>query len=196
MRNRDEIKIQQVHQKALELIVSEGLNGFSMQKLAKAAGVSPGTLYIYYKDKDDLILQVGIAEGKRMLDATMVDFDPDLSFSEGMRIQWRNRANFWLSNPTSVSCYENLRHSPFRDKIFESINNDFAEIMGKFVRRAVQNGELKAMPLEVYWSVAFAPLMSLVRFHLDGRSVGNRPFVFSEDMMVQTLELVLKALKP
>lgn len=196
MRNRSEVKIQQVHQKAIELIVAEGLNGFSMQKLAKAAGVSPATLYIYYKDKDDLILQLGIAEGRRMLEATMVDFDPEMSFAEGLRVQWRNRADFWLHNSDSVNCYEHLRHSPFRDKIFESIQNDFAEIMGKFTRNAVQRGELKALPLEVYWSIAFAPLINLVRFHLDGRSVGNRPFTFSDEIMNQTLELVLKALKP
>ncbi len=196
MRNRDELKIQQVHQKALELIVSEGLNGFSMQKLAKAAGVSPATLYIYYKDKDDLILQLGIIEGKRMLDATMVDFDPDMSFAEGLRIQWRNRANFWLNHGASVNCYEHLRHSPFRDKIFEAIQNDFAEIMSKFTRKAVQNGELKAMPLEVYWSIAFAPLINLVRFHMDGRSVGNRPYTLTQEHLDQALELVLKALKP
>ena len=50
MRTRDENKEQLVRQKALELIVNQGLEGFSMQKLAKAAAVSPATLYIYYKD--------------------------------------------------------------------------------------------------------------------------------------------------
>lgn len=196
MRVRDELKIQQVYRKAVELIVSEGLNGFSMQKLAKAAGVSPATLYIYYKDKDDLIVQLGIAEGRRMLEATVRDFDPGLPFAEGLRVQWRNRAAFWLDNPTSLRCLEHLRNSPYRDRIFDLIQQEFSGIMGRFMHNAISRGELNPMPLEVYWSVAFAPLMNLVKFHTDGRSVGNRPFVFSEAIMNQTLELVLKALKP
>lgn len=196
MRSRDEVKIQQVHQKALALVAHEGLNGFSMHKLAKAAGVSPATLYIYYQDKDDLILQVGLLEVKRMAEATLRDFDPQLPFAEGLRVQWRNRAAFWLGNPLSMGFIEILRHSPFREKIYGSIQNDFAEVMGAFVHHAIKNGELKPMPLEVYWSVAFAPLINLIRFHFEGTSLGMRPFTFSDDIMNQTLELVLKALKP
>jgi AcrR family transcriptional regulator len=41
MRLRDEQKEQLVRTKALELLVEEGFNGFSMHKLAKAANVSP-----------------------------------------------------------------------------------------------------------------------------------------------------------
>ena len=52
------------------------------------------------------------------------------------------------------------------------------------------------MPVEVYWSMAFAPLNNLIRFHIEGRSMGNMPFTFSEDMMWQTFDLVIKALKP
>lgn len=196
MRIRDENKEQIVHQKAIELIVKEGLDGFSMHKLAKAAGVSPATLYIYYKDKDDLILKLGVEEGKRMSAATLEGFDPELPFAEGLRIQWQNRARFWLENPQSNYCFEQLRHSAHRDKIHASIKDSFAEIMGKFIRKAIQNGELVPIPIEVYWSVAFAPLYNLLRFHNEGRSVGANPFKFSEDIMNQTLSLVLKALKP
>ena len=196
MRVRDEFKLQQVHRQATELIASEGLNGFSMQKLARAAGVSPATLYIYFKDKDDLILQLGIAEGRRMAEATLRDFDPQLPFAEGLRVQWRNRADFYLHNRLSVNCFEHLRHSPFRDKIYASMPGDFTEAMNAFVRNAIRNGELAPMPIEVFWSVAYAPLMNLIRFHFDGRSLGTRPFTFSDTIMEQTLELVLKAFKP
>ena len=62
MRTRDEAKERAIHQKGLQLIVEEGFDGLSMHKLAKAAGVSPGTIYIYYKDREDLIKQIA-AEG-------------------------------------------------------------------------------------------------------------------------------------
>jgi AcrR family transcriptional regulator len=51
MRARDENKEQNICRKAMEMIVQDGLDGLSMQKLAKAAGVSPATIYIYFKDR-------------------------------------------------------------------------------------------------------------------------------------------------
>jgi TetR/AcrR family transcriptional regulator, multidrug resistance operon repressor len=38
------------------MVVNEGLVNFGVNKLAKAAGISPATIYIYYKDKEDLII--------------------------------------------------------------------------------------------------------------------------------------------
>ena len=80
MRVRDDSKIQAIREKAVELIVTQGLDGFSMQKLAKAASVSPATLYIYYKDREDLIMQLWTESFKEMAEATLKDFDPDMSY--------------------------------------------------------------------------------------------------------------------
>ena len=55
MRTRDEAKEAAIRKKAMELIVLEGFDGLSMHKLAKSAGVSVATIYIYYKDREDLL---------------------------------------------------------------------------------------------------------------------------------------------
>ena len=196
MRTRNENKKQLVRQKALELIVSQGFEGFSMQKLAKAAEVSPATLYIYYKDKEDLITSIGIEIGQKFSENILKDFDPNLPFAEGMRIQWRNRAKYAIENKLETEFYEQIRSSSFRDKVMESFVEDFKSSMGHFVKNAIKHKELNPMPLEVFWSVAYSPLYNLIRFHNEGRSMGGKPFAFSEEIMDQTLDLVLKALKP
>jgi AcrR family transcriptional regulator len=196
MRTRNEIKEQLVRKKALELIVSQGFEGFSMQKLAKAAEVSPATLYIYYKDKEDLITSIGIEIGQKFSENILKDFDPNLPFAEGMRIQWRNRAKYAIENKLETEFYEQIRSSSFRDKVMESFVEDFKSSMGHFVKNAIKHKELNPMPLEVFWSVAYSPLYNLIRFHNEGRSMGGKPFAFSEEIMDQTLDLVLKALKP
>ena len=71
MRTRDDNKIQAIREKAVDMIVRQGFDGFSMQKLAKAAHVSPATLYIYYKDREDLIMQLWAAAFKEMAEATL-----------------------------------------------------------------------------------------------------------------------------
>ena len=96
MRLRDDIKEGAVREKALQMIVKEGFDGLSMQKLAKAAGVSPATLYIYYKDREDLIINLYMFEMKKMSDATLEGFSPEMHFEEGLKVQWMNRAKYFM----------------------------------------------------------------------------------------------------
>lgn len=42
----------------LELLASCGFHGFSMKQLAERAGVAAGTLYLYFKDREELIRQL------------------------------------------------------------------------------------------------------------------------------------------
>lgn len=197
MRTRDENKTQAIREKAIEMIVKEGFDGLSMQKLAKAAGVSPATIYIYYKDRDDLIVQLWTEETDKMFDATLVGFDPSMSFEEGLRLQWSNRARFCIENPISADFLEQLKHSPYHATALKRINPRFMEAMKEFAHNAIKRNELVKLPLEVYWSVAFAPLYSLVKFHMTGRGLrGTEKFVLDDKIMNQALKLVIKALKP
>ncbi len=195
MRYRDEHKELLVKEKAIELVVKEGLDGFSMHKLAKEARVSPATLYIYYKDKEDLLVQLGHEEAARLTAAILKNFDPDMGFEEGMRVQWRNRANYWLENPVRASFLEQLKHSSLRSRVFEKLNMEFVDSMSKFVQNAIANKELLPMTREVFWSVAYAPLYNLIRFHTEGFSLAGQPFQFSEEIMWETFDVAMRALK-
>ena len=196
MRTRDVEKEQLVKQKAIEMLVADGFEGFSVNKLAKACGISVATLYIYYKHKDDLITGIAIEESRNMTRAMLKDFDPELSFADGLRIQWKNRYKYMMDNPTTMLLLEQLRSSTYHHKVYQSFSEEFKAAMEKFVSNAIARKELNKMPLEVYWSVAFAPLYALVRFHNEGTSVGGHPFVMSDKIIWQAFELVLKALKP
>ncbi|MFZ6013953.1 MAG: TetR/AcrR family transcriptional regulator [Bacteroidota bacterium] len=197
MRTRDENKILAIQGEAINMIVKQGFDGLSMQKLAKAAGVSPATIYIYFKDRDDLIIQLWMVEMKKMTDATLEGFDPTMGFEEGLKVQWLNRARFCMENPESMHFMEQIRHSPYHDVCLKKMDKTFLKAMGDFVHNAIKRNELVKLPLEVYWSLAFAPLYQLVKLHMVGRGMsGTEKFVLDEKIMNQTLKLVLKALKP
>ena len=197
MRTRDEAKEAAIRKKAMELIVLEGFDGLSMHKLAKSAGVSVATIYIYYKDREDLILSLCREETLRMTDATLKGFDPNMPFAEGLKNQWKNRAAFWLKNPVEAQFLERKRHSPYQEKILIFLKKDFIETMRTFVANAIKNKELAKIPVEVFWSVAYAPLYQLVKYHMDGASLpGLGPFVLTDKIMNQALALVVKGLSP
>jgi AcrR family transcriptional regulator len=196
MRTRDINKETSIRKQAIEMIVKEGLDGFSMQKLAKAANVSPATLYIYYKDRDDLILNLSLEIAGKLMETSLQDFHPKMSFADGLAIQWKNRLDFFLKYPDDMEFIEHIRYTPVYEKVQEMMVNNFGEVMGKFVHTAINNGELAPLPFEVYWSVAFAPLYQLIKFHAQGRSYKSAHFVLTDELMQQTLQLVLKALRP
>jgi AcrR family transcriptional regulator len=195
MRIRNNDKVQLVKQKAIELIVKDGLEGFSMNKLAKACNISVATLYIYYKDRDDLILKIAMEEGTIMAKATMKDFSPDMPFEDGLRIQWHNRYQYTKAKPLLNSFFEQLRTSSYQEEFLASFLSEFKVTMGKFMQNIIDRGEIDAMAFEVYWSVAFAPLYNLIRFNNEGQSMGGKPFKMTNEVLWKTFDLVIKALK-
>lgn len=196
MRTRNTDKQELVKKKAIEMLVDIGFQGFSMNKLAQACDISVATLYIYYQDKDDLIKKIGTEIGRQFMATTLKNFNPRMPFAEGLRKQWENRAGFALKFPKEVACYEIIRHSQHGDHIAEESLKEFKTAMGKFCQNAVRNKELIPVSVNTYWSIAYGPLYTLLRFHEEGKSIGGVSFTFSKKIMDETFQLVLKALTP
>ncbi|WP_316828628.1 TetR/AcrR family transcriptional regulator [Pedobacter miscanthi] len=202
MRTRDINKEQLVKQKAIETIVKYGLEGFTINKLAKACGISVGTPYVYYKDKDDLIVKIVMEEGARMEEAMLLDFDPDASLEDGLRIQWRNRFNYMIENPMLGQFFDQINSSTYQDQFLKMFNGEEGNLMSlfkkditTFIQNVVKRGEMDEMPFEVYWSVAYSPLYSLLRFHHRGKSIGGKPFQITDEILWAAFDRVIKGLK-
>lgn len=196
MRIRDENKIEAILDQARIMIVEVGFDGLSMQKLARAAGVSPATIYIYFKDRDDLLVQLYKRESDKFFAFIFQGFDPEMDFRTGMKVQWKNRARYVIEHVDKTHFMEYFKFSPLHQKANALRDPKYTEGLKRFVDNAIANKELVEMPFEVYWSVAFAPLYNLVHYHKTGRNMAGDPFVLTDEMLMQTLALVLKALKP
>src|SRR5262245_28213499 len=122
MRTRDPVKERNLRKRALDMVVRKGFDGFSMQKLARAAGVSPATIYIYFKDKEDLILKLHAEEMSKMAAYTLDGFDPAMRFAEGLRVQWLNRARYFMDHPVASEFLEQVRMSPLHERAKHSMD--------------------------------------------------------------------------
>lgn len=198
MRPRDPEKRESIRKAAMKLFFEMGLEGFSMQKLARESGVSPATLYIYFQDRDDLIIQLCREEIIKMNESVMDGFDPEMDFASGLEIQWRNRTRYFLSDPLASHFMEQMRYSAgYYEKAMAGIQSGFADVMRRFVKNAIARKEIDRLPVEVFWSVAFAPLYQLLKMHIHRTGFPTmKPFQFNDAIMLQTLKLVLKGLKP
>jgi len=196
MRTRDINKEEIVKQKAIEMIVSQGVEGFGMNRLAKECGISVATLYIYYSDKEDLIRKIGIEIGEKFFKKMFDGFSADMTFKDGLRMQWENRIYFNLNFTLEATCLELLKHSTYGDSIVTEITGDYKQMMTEFMLAAIDRKELISIPYEIFWSIAYGPLYSLLEFHREGKSMSGKPFVFTEELKTEAFNLVLKALTP
>jgi len=196
MRVRDTNKEAIVKQKAIEILVRQGIEGFGMNRLAKESGISVATLYIYYTDKDDLIKKIGTEIGKNFFAAMLKDFSSEMPFVEGLRKQWQNRAGFMMENIAETACLEVLQNSSYSEYIIQESLKDFKNIMVDFFENALKRKEMIPISKDVFWSIAYGPLYTLLRFHNRGKSLGGFPFKLTPAIQDEAFELVIKALTP
>ncbi|NLO21438.1 MAG: TetR/AcrR family transcriptional regulator [Syntrophomonadaceae bacterium] len=58
MRKKNQEKKENIKQAVIKLILEAGFHGASIAKIAREAGVSPATVYIYYASKDDMLREI------------------------------------------------------------------------------------------------------------------------------------------
>ena len=199
MRTRDPRKEKAIRRKALELIVRSGLDGFSMQALARAARVSPATLYIYFKHRDDLLFQVYREQSELMTTEFLRGFDPDGPFADGLRVQWKNRARHALDHPLEAQFLEQVRHSPYFRTFQEKLPQTFSATMRHFAMNAIARKEMRPMPAEMFWSLVYAPLYQLIRFSQQDTGFFGTDypkFQLNDALLEHALQGVLRAVRP
>lgn len=195
MRTRDESKESAIRAQAIEMIVRDGFDGLSMQKLAKAAGVSPATIYIYWKNKEDLLNHLFQLVQENFSRRALEGFSSEMGLREGLWMQWVNRLRYIREFPMEYRFYELFRHSPLIQRGNHSFSL-FRDNMHQFKENAVARKEMSDVPNEVYWALAYAPLYALVNWEIQGVSKCDNPFRVTDEVLTASFEMVMRAFRP
>lgn len=196
MRTKDVQKEVLIRQKTMEIVVKEGLDGFSMHKLANGIGISVNTIYLNFKNKEDLIIKVYQGVVEKMEQVLLEGFNTEMDFATGLKLQWQNRLRYFTKFPLHIEFTEQIRHSPIYEKVMQLQGKKFTTTMAHFYERAIKNNELIRFPLEIYWSLAYAPLFQLLKFHRQNKSLTGKKFVLTEKKFNQAFSRVLVSLTP
>jgi len=68
MRKKDVGKEKSIKEAVVKLILEQGFHGTSISKIAKEAGVSPATVYVYYENKEIMLRDIYIEYSEKILD--------------------------------------------------------------------------------------------------------------------------------
>lgn len=194
MRPPDHEKWTTLLTKVMELVVADGIDAFSLHKLARVSGMSAGNIYTYFTDKEDLFRRCyGTAEADAA-SAALRQFRPDMGLKEGLWRQWDNRYRYIRLNTVAFRFTEQLRNNPFiKEWVRES--SSLKSVMTDFVTQCVKKKELADLPEEVFWSLAYGPFYALVNFHLNRSNMAGTPFALPPAVLRQTFDRVLISLQ-
>jgi AcrR family transcriptional regulator len=113
MRLKDEQKIDLFFASTLTLVARIGLVGLTIPLIAKQSGVATGTLYIYFKNKEDLIHALYKEIKKRFSTIIFIGYSPDLPVEEGFRVIWENSLRHAVSHYSEQVFLQQFHTSPY-----------------------------------------------------------------------------------
>jgi AcrR family transcriptional regulator len=98
-RPRSEGKRNAILDAAIRLFAERGLTAAPTSEISKLAGVAEGTLFTYFKTKDDLINALYREIKLELADAMMSDFPRKKSVATRLRHVWDRWVNWGVANP-------------------------------------------------------------------------------------------------
>jgi len=156
---------------ALHLIAENGFHGTPTSKIAARAGVGEGTIYRYFKDKEDLIHQVFRHGADQMSEEILRDHDPKAPIREQYLRLGFNIFNFLVQYPDVYAFNEQYFNSPFgishkRDILLMEITKKAPgniPAVHRLLESARDQQIVKDLPLAVLAALTFGPIVFLVR---------------------------------
>jgi AcrR family transcriptional regulator len=137
VRSKDYSKIDLIFRAGLELISDEGIAGLTMKKLAAKSGIATGTLYIYFRNKEELFHKMYLHFRKISLERFMQGYDPAEPFRIGLKKIWVNYLTHRIEHHSESVFLEQYYRSPY---ITEE-QSALAEAMKHPVYEVIQRGK-------------------------------------------------------
>jgi len=143
LKPKDENKIEHIFTATLKLVKEKGLAGITMGEIASAAGIATGTLYIYFKSKDDLINALFTDCRKAAVDIYFRDYDITMPFKIGFKVIWLNLLKFRMEHFEEAVFMDQCYHSPFITETTKEITKKMIQPLYKLVERGKEEKVLK-----------------------------------------------------
>ena len=151
MRKKDDEKEKSIKEAVIKLILQEGFHGTSISKIAKVAGVSPATVYIYFENKEIMLQDIYIEYAEEIFDYLLNRVNQEMRGQQLIEILVRSYYNYIRENKEIFSFVEQFSNCPSlasgcsEIKGIYNINNLIAEMKNNQVIRDYSNDNLLAI---------------------------------------------------
>lgn len=161
MRQKDENKQDAIINATVKLVNDIGFVAGSVSKIAKEANVSPATIYIYYKNKEDLLVSTYVDIKHKISEAIMKDFDPDLPIRDILKKLWFNAFDYIGRYPGYFQFTEQFSYSPYSALVNKKEVERYFEPMVNILRKGIDQKIIKDISFDILAVFMFYPVMLL-----------------------------------
>lgn len=186
MRHKDDNKHQAICDAAIELITANGFADTSISKIAKAANVSPATIYVYFENKEDLLNKVYLFVKQEMSKELLQGVKQSLSVAEAFKTIWNNFYQYAIKNPVRFAFTEQFANSPLVEGCRKESMNYFQPLLALF-ERGKEEKTFKDISLEIFIAFTFTPLTGLIKEQFSNK------IVLDEKTLATTFEIAWDA---
>ncbi len=139
-----EDKKERILNSALRLFTEKGFEGTPIPDLAKDAGIGAGTIYRYYKNKEELVNEL-YRYWKNKLKDTLSEGYPEKAKSKDLFLHlWKALANFYETYPEAFEFLELHYHSPYLDQDSKNATTQTMEFICAFLEQARAKGDIRS----------------------------------------------------
>jgi len=161
MRQKDELKQDALISATVKLVNEIGFVASSVSKIAKEAQVSPATVYIYYKNKEDLLLSTYVNIKQKMGKAIVENLDINQPIRDVFQSVWLNMFNYVSNNSAYFQFAEQFSNSPYTDLVDKSkLEEPFIPVM-KVLQKGIEQKIIKDVPFDILAAFMFYPIFNL-----------------------------------
>lgn len=161
MRHKDESKQEAIIKATVKLVNEIGFVASSVAKIAKEAKVSPATIYIYYENKEDLLVSTYIRIKQELSRAILEGYDLSLPIRDILKTAWFNAFDFTSKFPDYFQFAEQFSNSPYGALVNKEEVEKYFEPLIDILQMGIRRKIIKDVSMEVLLVFMFYPVMML-----------------------------------
>ena len=184
MRKKDDDKQNSIKKSVVQLILQEGFQGTSISKIAKLAGVSPATVYIYYQSKDEMLRDIYQEYAEEIFEFLLQKLVPEMSGEELIDVLIREYYHYMVKNAEIFHFVDQFSSCPALHEGCEVLQGPIS--LNTVLRKYKARGILKNFNNENIWAMLFYPVKTIA-LKRDNK-------VAAEELLNEMIFIIRKAL--
>lgn len=161
MRTRDDKKQEALLLATIKVVNEIGFAASSVSKIAKVAGVSPATLYVYFNNKEDLLVSTYIEIKEDIGIAMLEDFDEELPIRDIFHRIWLNTFKYVSTNRANFQYTEQFSNSPYSSLVDKNRLMKIYEPLLRVFNRGIEQKIIKDVNLDMLAAFMIHPVLVL-----------------------------------
>lgn len=160
--SKSDIKRNALINATIKLVISNGFHATPMSKIAKEACISPGTIYLYYKNKQDLINNVYLHVKQKFTQAIFQNYTDTMSVEKSFKIIWYQIADYRLQKVEEALFLSHCDNTPIIDDESRKEGIKHLQPLLDLWQRGQDEGIIKKVCPYVLYAYAVYPLAFLI----------------------------------